>query len=266
MSVFGRSYGGFDLRARSIKDGKEIVLQVGRATPSTTGSRYVSEDRKSLGLNLLDDIKTSTVSAKLSQDLAPRRRGRRSRNTRRPRQYRKSLRTKAPDGRRGRRQALRRQPAEGRPGEVDVHRPGPADPRRADPRHRRGRQVRDLRHHPAARRPGEGRHRHLLGAARAARALATASTPSSKAPSRASSTRTDASPESLMKQHDLRTKNRLTTDRCRTDSGHKDLQKNALGSSSAGNTRQFGMIFALVALDRPLPDPDRRPHAHARTT
>ena len=56
MSLFGRSYGVY-LSGQIIKDGKEIELKnVGDAIEH--GLAYVSEDRKALGLNLLDDIKT----------------------------------------------------------------------------------------------------------------------------------------------------------------------------------------------------------------
>ncbi|GAA3309787.1 sugar ABC transporter ATP-binding protein [Streptomyces cinereospinus] len=168
MSLFGRSYGSW-LSGQVFKDGTEIQLK-SVADAIRHGLAYVSEDRKSIGLNLLDDIKTSMVAAKLSKIT---RRGVVDpvREHRIAEDYRTSLRIKTPQRGRGRRQALRRQPAEGRAGEVDVHRPGPADPRRAHPRHRRGRQVRDLRHHPAAREPGEGRRRHLLGAAGADRTV-----------------------------------------------------------------------------------------------
>ena len=65
MSIFGRSYGNF-LSGTLVKDGKEIrVRNVGEAIDN--GIAYVSEDRKALGLNLLDDIKRSIVSAKLSK-------------------------------------------------------------------------------------------------------------------------------------------------------------------------------------------------------
>src|SRR5690606_22554972 len=70
-----------------------------------------------------------------------------------------------------RRAALGRQPAEGRAGEVAVHRARGADPRRAHARHRRRRQVRDLRPHQPHGRRGHGRRRHLLRAAGAARDL-----------------------------------------------------------------------------------------------
>ncbi|MHB1170923.1 MAG: multiple monosaccharide ABC transporter ATP-binding protein [Lacisediminihabitans sp.] len=65
MSIFGRSYGNF-ISGQIIKDGEEIhVRSVSEAIDH--GLAYVSEDRKALGLNLLDDIKRSIVSAKLSK-------------------------------------------------------------------------------------------------------------------------------------------------------------------------------------------------------
>ncbi|MER7893222.1 multiple monosaccharide ABC transporter ATP-binding protein [Micromonospora sp. NPDC094482] len=65
MSVFGRSYGVYE-SGTIIKDGKEIVLK-SVADAIANGLAYVSEDRKAIGLNLLDDIKMSTVAAKLSK-------------------------------------------------------------------------------------------------------------------------------------------------------------------------------------------------------
>ena len=65
MSLFGRSYGNF-ISGQVFKDGKEIKLRnVSEAIENGLG--YVSEDRKALGLNLLDDIQDSVVSAKLSK-------------------------------------------------------------------------------------------------------------------------------------------------------------------------------------------------------
>jgi putative multiple sugar transport system ATP-binding protein len=62
MSLFGRSYGIF-VSGRVFKDGREIRLRtVSEAIGH--GLAYVSEDRKSIGLNLLDDVKTSVVAAK----------------------------------------------------------------------------------------------------------------------------------------------------------------------------------------------------------
>ncbi len=69
MSVFGRSYGKY-LSGTLIKDGEDIVLKDVQSAIDH-GLAYVSEDRKVLGLNLLDTIKRSIVSAKLSK-VAPR--------------------------------------------------------------------------------------------------------------------------------------------------------------------------------------------------
>ncbi|MGA5299405.1 multiple monosaccharide ABC transporter ATP-binding protein [Nucisporomicrobium flavum] len=65
MSIFGRSYGVY-LGGQIFKDGKELQLK-SVADAIHHGLAYVSEDRKAIGLNLLDDIKTSTVAAKLSK-------------------------------------------------------------------------------------------------------------------------------------------------------------------------------------------------------
>ncbi|WP_179435095.1 multiple monosaccharide ABC transporter ATP-binding protein [Microbacterium pseudoresistens] len=65
MSIFGRSYGTF-LSGSVFKDGQEIVIP-DVASAIRQGLAYVSEDRKVLGLNLLDTIKRSIVSAKLSK-------------------------------------------------------------------------------------------------------------------------------------------------------------------------------------------------------
>ncbi|RBQ16435.1 ABC transporter ATP-binding protein [Spongiactinospora rosea] len=65
MSLFGRSY-GVHLSGRVFKDGREIQLR-SVAEAIRHGLAYVSEDRKAIGLNLLDDIKTSMVSAKPSK-------------------------------------------------------------------------------------------------------------------------------------------------------------------------------------------------------
>ena len=65
MSIFGHSYGKF-ISGQTFKDGKEVKLNtVSKAIDA--GIAYVSEDRKALGLNLLDDIKRSVVSAKLTK-------------------------------------------------------------------------------------------------------------------------------------------------------------------------------------------------------
>jgi putative multiple sugar transport system ATP-binding protein len=92
-SIFGRSYGNF-VSGQIVKDGKEITLKTVQQAISH-GLGYVTEDRKSLGLNLLDDIKATTVSAAL---------GKISNNSvvdnnkefNVAEQYRKQLRTKTP--------------------------------------------------------------------------------------------------------------------------------------------------------------------------
>jgi putative multiple sugar transport system ATP-binding protein len=64
-SLFGRSYGTF-VGGKIVKDGKTLNLRhVSEAIEA--GLAYVTEDRKTLGLNLLDDIKRTTVSARLSR-------------------------------------------------------------------------------------------------------------------------------------------------------------------------------------------------------
>jgi putative multiple sugar transport system ATP-binding protein len=64
-SIFGRSYGNW-ISGEIIMDGKPLHLKsVSDAIDANIA--YVTEDRKTLGLNLLDDIKTTTVSAELKQ-------------------------------------------------------------------------------------------------------------------------------------------------------------------------------------------------------
>lgn len=65
MSIFGRSYGTW-LSGQIRKDGHDIELKT-VSDAIKAGLAYVSEDRKAIGLNLLDDIKTSMVAAKLSK-------------------------------------------------------------------------------------------------------------------------------------------------------------------------------------------------------
>jgi putative multiple sugar transport system ATP-binding protein len=92
-SVFGRSYGTY-VSGTIIKDGQEIALHnVPEAIDA--GLAYVTEDRKTLGLNLLDDIKTTTTAAaldKVSKNLVIDEREEYVVAER----YRKELRTKAP--------------------------------------------------------------------------------------------------------------------------------------------------------------------------
>ena len=92
-SLFGRSYGTY-IEGTIVKDGKEVRLR-SVSDAIDAGLAYVTEDRKTLGLNLLDDIKRTTVSARLQRIT----RGfvvdeREEYNY--AEAYRKSLRTKAP--------------------------------------------------------------------------------------------------------------------------------------------------------------------------
>ena len=64
-SIFGRSYGTF-LGGTLTLNGKERQLK-SVSDAIDAGIAYVTEDRKTLGLNLLDDIKTTTVAAKLKR-------------------------------------------------------------------------------------------------------------------------------------------------------------------------------------------------------
>jgi putative multiple sugar transport system ATP-binding protein len=93
MSLFGRSYGVW-LGGHIRKDGKDIEVR-SVADAIANGMAYVSEDRKAIGLNLLDDIKTSIVAAKLSKVT---RNGvlDEAREYHEAEHYRKSLRIKAP--------------------------------------------------------------------------------------------------------------------------------------------------------------------------
>ncbi|WP_159615571.1 multiple monosaccharide ABC transporter ATP-binding protein [Arthrobacter zhaoguopingii] len=92
-SVFGRSYGNFK-SGQIFINGKEVTL---KSVPQAieAGLAYVTEDRKSLGLNLLDDIKSTTVSAnlkKITRNLVVDK----DEEYRIAEEYRQSLRTKTP--------------------------------------------------------------------------------------------------------------------------------------------------------------------------
>ncbi|BCT75337.1 xylose ABC transporter ATP-binding protein [Sinomonas cyclohexanicum] len=92
-SIFGHSYGKF-LSGHTYMHGKEVRMHT-VAQAIDAGLGYVTEDRKTLGLNLLDDIKTTTVSAalkKITRGLVVDR----NREYEVAEQYRKSLRTKTP--------------------------------------------------------------------------------------------------------------------------------------------------------------------------
>jgi putative multiple sugar transport system ATP-binding protein len=93
MSIFGRSYGKF-ISGEVFKDGKEIKLRTVQEAIDN-GIAYVSEDRKALGLNLLDTIKRSIVSAKLKK-IAKADVVNKIEETQISEEYRKSLRIKTP--------------------------------------------------------------------------------------------------------------------------------------------------------------------------
>ena len=92
-SIFGHSYGKV-LSGQTFMHGKEVRMRT-VAQAIEAGLGYVTEDRKSLGLNLLDDIKTTTVSAalkKITRGLVVDR----NREYKVAEEYRRSLRTKTP--------------------------------------------------------------------------------------------------------------------------------------------------------------------------
>ncbi|MGO4960216.1 MULTISPECIES: multiple monosaccharide ABC transporter ATP-binding protein [Jeotgalibaca] len=65
MSVFGRSYGS-QITGKVYKDGQEISVK-DVPTAIKNGLAYVSEDRKSLGLNLIMDVRENTTLASLEK-------------------------------------------------------------------------------------------------------------------------------------------------------------------------------------------------------
>lgn len=65
MSIFGKSYGKH-ISGEIIKDGKRITINNVRQAINH-GIAYVTEDRKSAGLNLIDDIKSNIPLAKLTK-------------------------------------------------------------------------------------------------------------------------------------------------------------------------------------------------------
>ena len=64
-SIFGHSYGS-RIEGSLRLEGRPLTVRT-VAAAIEAGLAYVSEDRKSLGLNLLDDIKTSITSARLAK-------------------------------------------------------------------------------------------------------------------------------------------------------------------------------------------------------
>ena len=155
MSMFGRSYGRKHHRARCGCGGKAVdTSTVAKAIDA--GIAYVTEDRKALGLVLEEPILKNISLANLA---GHRRRAASSTSGARAQVaegYRKRLTIRTPGGAAEGGEPVGRQPAEGRAVEVAVHRAAGADPGRADARHRRGREVRDLRDHERPRRRRAG--------------------------------------------------------------------------------------------------------------
>lgn len=94
MSIFGRSYGR-NISGRLYKDGQEIQA---RTVAEAIGHHiaYATEDRKTYGLNLIEDIRWNVSSAGLGK-LAPRGWVNDNEEIRVAQEYRSSLNIKAPD-------------------------------------------------------------------------------------------------------------------------------------------------------------------------
>jgi putative multiple sugar transport system ATP-binding protein len=65
MSIYGRSY-GYRSEGELILNGRKVELDTTRAT-IRAGLGYISEDRKNLGLILIQDIKTNISSSSLQK-------------------------------------------------------------------------------------------------------------------------------------------------------------------------------------------------------
>jgi putative multiple sugar transport system ATP-binding protein len=93
-SLFGRSYGTY-VKGQMFLDGREIEPRnVEQAIE--LGLAYVTEDRKVLGLNLLDDIRTTVVSAELKM-ISPNGVVDRNAEFQAAEKYRRELRIKTPN-------------------------------------------------------------------------------------------------------------------------------------------------------------------------
>ena len=168
MSVFGRAYGR-NIRGKATLEGRKLDLSTIEKAIAQ-GLAYVTEDRKVLGLVLTEEVRTNITLANL-EGVSERGVIDDAREVAVASRYRQALRIRTPSihqrainlsGGNQQKVVL---------GEMAVHRAEGADARRADARHRRRRQIRDLRHHQRTGGAGEGRHRHLLGNAGAARRL-----------------------------------------------------------------------------------------------
>ena len=165
MSIFGRSYGR-NISGRVFVHGNEVKAR-NVAEAIDRGIAYATEDRKKYGLNLIEDIRRNISSAALGK-LSHGGFVNGNEEIKVAEDSRKSMNIKAPSvmsvvgklsGGNQQKVVL---------SQVAVHRPGRAHPRRADARHRRRREVRDLHDRQSAGGGGQGRRHHLVGAARAA--------------------------------------------------------------------------------------------------
>ena len=152
---------GRDLRAKAAK----VSIRT-PSTPSPHGIGYLSEDRKRFGLATGMDVESNVVMSNLREisvdDLLPAGSARSA--TPRGRLHQASEHPHAVADAGGA-AALGRQPAEDRHRQVARSRLRHPVLRRADARHRRRRQERNLQAAAIARRPGQGDRHDLLGAA-----------------------------------------------------------------------------------------------------
>ena len=147
MSVFGKSYGS-RISGKVFVKGKEVHLPNVQAAIDA-GLAYSMEDRKVYGLNLLQNIRENAALASLGKMKLARDHGR-ERRTHRSGGVPQRLPHQVQQHRRQCRHPVGRQPAEGRAREMGDLESRHPDPRRAHPRHRRRRQIRDLRNHQQA--------------------------------------------------------------------------------------------------------------------
>ncbi len=67
MSVFGRAYGGENITGKTFLEGKEVDISTIPKAIANGGVAYVPEDRKELGLVLIQNVKENTTIAKLKK-------------------------------------------------------------------------------------------------------------------------------------------------------------------------------------------------------
>ena len=157
MSLFGQSY-GHGIHGSLKLNGKEVTLK-NEKDAIRHGLAYVTEDRKGNGLILSNPIRVNTTLANLEEVS--------HRGVVDPdKEYAVSDDYQDRQHRSAGEKPQRRQPAKGPAGQVDVCQPGYSDSGRADTRHRRGREIRDLLYHQRIGRLRQVRYHDLLRAAR----------------------------------------------------------------------------------------------------